>query len=283
MSPLYRKALLGADKVRRLLDKNMFEPLNIIDCCLNLGLTVRFVDINMEGMYVINEDHTNPTIIISVLRPFARRCFTCAHELGHHVFNHGSKIDGLSDSDESSSDDVEELLVDTFAGALLMPVAGILAEFAKRNWVPQNATPQNYYTISSLFGTGYQTLVSHCKINKIISESKAFSLLKVKPSDILKDLFSSGTDNSYFKIFDGLTIVPIIDLEVKNYIVLPHNAVVEGSQLHKVSNTTNGYGYMATKPGIMRVAFNESEIYSFIRIQNFKYVGLAQNRHLENT
>ncbi|HEV7332536.1 MAG TPA: ImmA/IrrE family metallo-endopeptidase [Flavisolibacter sp.] len=283
MNPLFRKALLKADEVRMQLGLDMFEPVNIFDSCVNLGLTLRFVDINMEGMYLVQEDESHPTIVISSLRPLPRRCYTCAHELGHHVFKHGSKIDGLLDADEpSTSNDTEELLVDSFAGALLMPIAGIQAEFAKRNWKAQAATPIEFYTISSIFGTGYQTLIIHCRANRIISDAKATSLLKAKPAKLFKEIFRSDVDTAFFKIIDGKSEISLVDLEVSNYVVLPSNFVVEGNHLEKIEDTSIGSGYIATKSGIVRVCSNDNAVGCFIRIQNYRYTGLAENRHLEN-
>ena len=56
---------------------------------------------------------SNPriNIFISSLRPTGRQHFTCAHELGHHIFNHGMKIDELVSKKESSYND-DEFLVD---------------------------------------------------------------------------------------------------------------------------------------------------------------------------
>ena len=282
MNALYKRALLEADKIRTQLGLNMFQSINVFDSCLDLGLAVRFVDINMEGMYIKQEDGTHPTILLSSQRPLPRRCFTCAHELGHHVFNHGNRLDVLSDFENTPSNDRDELLVNLFAGALLMPVAGIQAEFAKRNWVPNNASPTQFYAISSVFGTGYQTLIVHCRANEIINEIKAKALLKFSPSKILKNLFPAGTNNSFFKIIDIFSMLPVIDLEVSNYIILPTVVEVEGAHLQKFQETEMGMAYLAVSPGIIRVASPDGSLASFIRLQNFHYSGLAENRHLED-
>lgn len=161
MNQLYTSAIRKASEVRIKLGLDLFEPINIYDVCASLGIDVRFVDINMEGLYVNNNGI--PQILLSCLRPFPRRIFTCGHELGHHVFNHGLKVDVISDESENSSfKSNDEILVDAFAAALLMPVGGIQAEFTKRNINFQAATPVDFYTISSVFGVGYQTLITHC-------------------------------------------------------------------------------------------------------------------------
>ena len=284
MNPLYRKALLKADKIRMQLGLDIFEPINIFDTCARLKVNVRFVDLtSMEGMYVVQDDYAHPTILLSSERPLPRRCFSCGHELGHHVFKHGSRIDGLSDTTEQSySNNSEEFLVDSFAGALLMPIAGIQAEFAKRNWSPFEASPVEFYTISSIFGTGYQTLIVHCRANKILTESKCKALLKIKPAKILRSLLSAAVENPYFKIIDGQSQLSVIDLEVSNYIILPASFIGEGDHLQKLTDTPIGSAYMAIKPGIIRIASKDETVTSFVRIQNYRYVGLAENRHLEN-
>jgi Zn-dependent peptidase ImmA (M78 family) len=283
MTTLFRKALLKADEIRIQLGLNMFQPINIFDSCISLGISVRFVDINMEGMYIRQKNETHPTILISNQRPLPRRCFTCAHELGHHVFNHGIKLDVLLDEEfHSSSNESDELLVDSFAGALLMPIAGIQAEFAKRNWSPQKASAIQFYTICSVFGTGYKTLIVHCRVNKIINEQKASDLLKSTPAKILKSFNQPGTQSAYFKVIDKDSQLSIIDLEVANYIILPLSVRIEGDHLIKYVETPIGTGYLAVKPGIVRAASPDGSIGSFIRIQKSGYIGLVENRHLEN-
>ena len=68
------------------------QPICIYRLCEVLGVTVRFNNINMEGMY---QRSVPPRIHLSALRPLPRRTYNCAHELGHHVFGHGSSIDEL--------------------------------------------------------------------------------------------------------------------------------------------------------------------------------------------
>ena len=75
------------------------SPTCIYSLCETHGVNVRFNDINMEGMY---DRQPKPRIHISALRPLARRAFTCAHELGHHVFGHGSTLDELRDARRGS-------------------------------------------------------------------------------------------------------------------------------------------------------------------------------------
>lgn len=281
MNTLYTSAIRKASEVRIKLGLDLFEPINIYDVCCSLGIDVRFVDVNMEGLYVNNKGTSQ--ILLSCLRPFPRRTFTCAHELGHHVFNHGLKVDIISDeSADSSVKSSDEILVDAFAAALLMPVGGIQAEFTKRNMSFQSATPIDFYVISSVFGVGYQTLITHCKVNRLINDLKSIELLKFTPAKIFKAHFRNVEEKSFFKIIDGKCNPKPIDLEVSNYIVLPSDFIVDDDFLDKKYEAQLGSLFLAKKPGISSVHSNKTETSYFIRIQPQNYVGFAEYRHLEN-
>lgn len=282
MNSIFLNAIKSSTKVRNRLGLNLFEPLNIYDTCTENGVTVRIVNINMEGIYVKADKQNRPTILLSNDRPITRRVFTCAHEYGHHFFGHGSKIDTLDyTSKYTSVQDQEELLVNAFAGSLLMPIAGVQSEFIKRKWNPNTSSPINFYTISSYFGVGYQTLIYHCKVNKIISYNKMQSLLKYTPAKIFKEVFSSDYENSHFKHFDNFSQPTIVDIEVSNYLILPHEALVNSDYLIAIKKTTCGTIYSANKVGVSEVASSNFSKNITIRIESKNYVGLSEYRHLE--
>ncbi|WP_183560886.1 ImmA/IrrE family metallo-endopeptidase [Mucilaginibacter sp. SP1R1] len=282
MNAIYEKAILAADEVRMQIGASIYEPVNIFDICDELGLNVLFVDISMEGLYVKQEGGSKNAILISCQRPFPRRVFTCAHELGHHSFSHGLKIDILEKSpDPTEKRDIDEYLVDLFAGSLLMPIAGLQAEAAIRNLSWRRITPLSLYKLCSVFGTGYTTLITHARANNLIDDVTAASLDKYGPAKILSDIFGSDTKKAYFKIIDEHAQLKVIDLEVGNYLVLPQHIEIEGDHLQKFKNTAVGVGYTAVKPGIVRAASRDGNFATFIRIQRYRYAGLAKYRHLE--
>ena len=281
MNQLYTSAIRKASEIRLKLNLDLFQPVNIYDICSVMDIDVQFVDINMEGNYV--NKMGIPRILLSCLRPFPRRVFTCAHELGHHVFNHGLKIDLISDENEDASfKSHDEKIVDAFAAALLMPIGGIQSEFLKRNLSFSRAKPIEFYTISSIFGVGFQTLVTHCKVNQLINDSKSIELLKFTPAKIFKAEFGDVGEKSFFKIIDSESELKSIDLEVANHIVLPSDFVVDDNFLEKKNETRIGSLFIAKKPGISSVCSNKNDISYFIRIQPKNYIGYAEYRHLEN-
>lgn len=284
MNTLLVKAIKKADEIRTKMGFDMSEPVNVFDCCIKLGVNVRFIDINMEGMYISNDDRQKSNILLSTQRPLPRRVYTCAHELGHHLFEHGTKIDTLTEEQVATSVyDYDEYLVDAFAGALLMPVLGIQAEFIKRGWALQSSSPIQFYTISSVFGVGYGTLITHCRLNGLINNEKANSLAKHTPGKILKTILGiEPAIKSHFKIIDEYISLSVIDLEVTNYIILPKATTVQGRHLEKYADSDFGTIYIAKQSGIIRVASHDCSASFFVRIQSLNYVGLVENRHLEN-
>jgi hypothetical protein len=193
------------------------------------------------------------------------------------------KIDVISDEGENSSfKSNDEILVDAFAAALLMPIGGIQAEFTKRNISFQAATHVDFYTISSVFGVGYQTLITHCKVNRLITGSKAIELSKLTPAKIFKANFKDVEEKSFFKIIDEKCCAKPVDLEVSNYIVLPSDFIVDDEFLERKHEAQIGTLFLAKKTGILSVHSNKTETSYFIRVQPQNYIGFAEYRHLEN-
>lgn len=280
MNQLYTNAIRKSSEVRLKLGFNLYEPINIYDVCAKLKIDVQFVDINMEGLYVNNGQ---PKILISCLRPFPRRVFTCGHELGHHVFNHGLKVDILSDYSEVSllkNDD--EILVDAFSAHLLMPISCVQSEFNKRKLDFQIANPIEYYTVSSVLGVGYRTLVTHCRSNRLIDDFKTNELLRHTPAKIFQKYIGNVEKKNFFKIIDCKTDRKPIDLEVSNYILLPKDFQVDEDFLEKRQETEIGSLFLAKKSGISSIHSNNIENSCFVRIQPQNYIGFADYRHLEN-
>src|SRR5690242_15432722 len=113
---LHRDGMRGAADCRDQLDLDPFAPVDPYDIAARLGVKVVFLDTSMEGFYF---KQPTPRILLSSMRPVPRRAFTCAHEIGHHWFGHGSTIDQLKEDERSDSSKPEEVLANAFAGALL--------------------------------------------------------------------------------------------------------------------------------------------------------------------
>ena len=274
---LLDQAMRAASRVRQLIGTDQHSPLCIYEACKALGVSVRFNDIDMEGMY---QKSGKPQIHLSAKRPLVRRNYNCAHELGHHVFEHGSSIDQLSDrAGLNSRDNPEELLADTFAAHLLIPTIGLRGAFNRRNITPDSVTPLQMYTIACDFGVGYTTLITHMATGlRMISHEKAKELKRRTPKDIRYEtlggiashsLVIAGPNRNYTKI----------DAEVGTHILLPKGTVVETGNVIPLGHVKNGNLFLATEPGISNLVSKNWS--AEIRISRHAFVGLAQFRHLE--
>ena len=67
---LTQLAMRASIKTRTRAGADLVSPICIFDLCERLGVKVRFVDINMEGMY---DRAPEPRIHLSSLRPLPRR------------------------------------------------------------------------------------------------------------------------------------------------------------------------------------------------------------------
>src|SRR6185312_15295352 len=93
LKQLSTAAAVKALETRKKAGYRLLDPISVYDLADKMGVDVRFFDLpSMEGMY---RGAPRPTIVVSSLRPPGRQVYTAAHELGHHLFGHGSQFDEL--------------------------------------------------------------------------------------------------------------------------------------------------------------------------------------------
>lgn len=258
------------------------DPICIFGLCDSLGVRVRFVEVSMEGLYVLSKGG-NPEILISAKRPMPRRAFTCAHELGHHVFGHGFSVDEMVErADEDERFDPDEFLVDAFAGFLLIPTIGLRRAFSDRGLNHKTASPLQLFTIACAFGVGYETLIKHMTYSlRMYARSELKVLMRHGPKRIRTGVLGFET-NDPLVIVDDHWRLPTIDLEVGSRVLLPNQAIVTGDHLEREDTTASGRLYRARRPGISRVTREGSEWAAFVRVSKYEFAGLSRYRHLED-
>lgn len=277
---LATQAMQAAIATRAKAKLDQHGPVCVYGLCETLGVTVRFNNINMEGMY---QRGAPPRIHLSARRPLPRRAYNCAHELGHHVFGHGSSIDELrEDAKEHPWENPNEFLADTFAGFTLMPIIGLRRSFAARGWTPETATATQMFMIACDFGVGYGTLLTHLSAGvNMISRSRAATLQRVTPKALRTDLLGALTPQPLI-VADLRRAGPTLDAEVKTLLLLPPGTETTGDRLTHERHLANGRLFRAMRPGIVQASVNNGAWAVFIRIAPEAYVGLAQYRHLED-
>lgn len=272
-------------QIRQEFDLRLGDPVSIYDLAEHLGVEVRFTDQlpSMEGMYI---QQPNPQILISSLRPPGRQAFTCAHEIGHHVYGHGLHISKLKSNHaplEHIQQDTDEFLVDQFAAFLLMPPTTVNHGFAIRGWNIKECTPIQAYTVAGWLGVGYTTLVYQMQGNlRLISPSHGTILLKASPKTIRTALQSVEVSDHLIMV-DHYWKRRAIDLQVGDLVLLPQGSELEKPhQLQRLMDDPIGTLWRATKAGVGQVYTSDGEWVSFVRVSPKNFVGRSIFRHLED-
>ena len=242
----------------------------------SLGISMRLLPIkNLEGMY---SAHPNPAIIIGSERPHARMRYTCGHELGHHIFNHGFKVDSLNEDNSNYSDKDEEYIAQRFSSALLMPKVAVNATFFKREWKISNLEPEQFFIVAQELGVGYQTLITNLEINtNQISSSEAKLMLKERLPDIRNSIANFPVTSDVFHLSNQCAR-PKLDIEVGDIIILSKEAKIIGDCIQKM--TLPKIHHKGIVPGIAKISFSSTNSYE-VRVCRKKFRGLAHYRYLE--
>lgn len=303
-------ALRAAMKTRQQLQLPLNEAVCVYDAAEELGLEVRFDPIpSMEGMYVKQTlAGSCPHILISSLRPAGRQAMTAAHELGHHVFGHGTRIDqyvkgvgtvgmaivqsGAIPEGAISTADQEEFLADSFGAFFLMPKSAVERGFAMRNLDPAAAEPLEIFRVAGWLGVGYGALVMHMAISlKLISWRRAEALLTAKPKNLREELFGRPVAAELYVVDEAWTGRPV-DLKVGDVAILPPATTVEPttgrfSQQARLApgvltiSPNGSTAFEATTPGLGRFAGQDWA--AFVRVSQREFAGRNIYRHLEAT
>ena len=280
---LAMKAMDAALKVRRDMQVGLWMPVCVYDLADEMGVDVRFLPCSsMEGMYCKSN---SPVIFVSALRPAGRQAYTVAHELGHHVFGHGSILvdEFLDVSAAWNRRDPREMLADMFAGFLLMPKSAVERAFAVRGWNPHSCTPLQVYTIAGWLGVGYTTLLYHmANTLHLISAYQARQLEKIPPSTIRRGFLKRETKENLI-IADAHWSERAIDVQVGDLIQLPADVCQEGDFVRFQEDNQHGRLFCATRQGLLGRFFHPTTGWAAsVRVSRNDFTGRALYRHLED-
>jgi Zn-dependent peptidase ImmA (M78 family) len=277
---LAKKAALEAERIRHFVKVLSYAPVDPFDTAIKCGCDVRFVSLpSVEGIY---SPEPKPAILIGSDRPAGRRSFTCAHELGHHIFKHGARVEELNTQKQTCQRSPEEFMADVFAGLFLMSQISVSRALKDRGWLASTLQPEQAYRLANFFGVGYGTIVNHFAYSlKIITIEHAENLLKIKPKQI-KDQYGADA-KSEVVLVDHNWLHRAVDLESGDTLVLPENTEVDFGQQLRLSEIKNGYAiYKAASAGLSRAFCSKIEWAVNVRVSRKNYEGLARFRFLED-
>ncbi|WP_446745600.1 ImmA/IrrE family metallo-endopeptidase [Silvibacterium acidisoli] len=254
-------------------------PCNVFDLAIEMGIEVRFAPLpSAEGVYSPGK----PVIVVSSLRPQGRQSFTCAHELGHHIYGHGEQFDELvEERGNNRRYDPKEFEANCFASELLMPKTTLLRGLAARGWNVKNLSAEQCYRIASWLGVGYVTLIRHLHLGmELLTRQKAADLEQIKLPQIRESILGEKTKEHLVLVDECWNGRPI-DARVDDLILLPSSFQVEGNNVTQVRNFPGGCLVKAIRPGIGRATLPHTTWAQYIRVSRKEFKGLAMFRHLE--
>lgn len=273
---LNRQALGAATTLRARAGFDQFGPADPHRAAERLGVKVVYMRASMEGFYFKGPPSR---ILISSVRPVPRRTFTCAHELGHHWFGHGSTMDELKEDERSDSQKPEEVLANAFAAFFLMPTAGVRGAFARRNWSIKAASPEQFFTIACEFGVGYRTLINHLHYSiGDLPTTRAKELLRTSPQKIREGLIGGGY--GALLLIDSASKATVFEVEQGSAVLLPEAVKAEGVALEHVGAVEGASLYHAVRRGT--VELNGLAASSTLGVMPKEYQGAAAYRFLED-
>ena len=278
---LTRRAIRTALRIRREAGFTLEDPICIYDCAKRLGVEVRFVSApSLEGMYASSG---SGVIIVSSLRPSGRQAYTCAHELGHHVFGHGSKWDEyLDESGSNRPEHPDEWLAERFASYILMPKQAVLRSFVVRGWIPSACTFEQAFLIAGELGVGYSTLISQMQWSLGLLDDIVADRLRRESLGAIRRRLVGHECREHLVVVDIDWFCRPNDIKIGDEVLLPQGTTITGNAVRVEGNSSLGVLVQGHRPGIAQ-ASQPNQIWArFIRVSRREYVGRAAFRHLED-
>jgi Zn-dependent peptidase ImmA (M78 family) len=179
-SVAHRMAMMAANQTHRDVGVarddyiDVFAALEAIGvCCVAQPLR------GLAGAYAAPEADGPAVILSSRLDEITMR-HTAAHELGHHAFLHGSKVDERVDPDSvglGGSWPDEEKLAEAFAPWFLMPLPAVRTAI-RRSGADGPVTPADIHQIACWLGASYAGTARHLANLKMLTGEEAASLVR---------------------------------------------------------------------------------------------------------
>jgi hypothetical protein len=223
-----------------------------------------------------------PRIILGAERPAGRQVYTCAHELGHHVLGHGTRVDELRTEKEPARYlEPEEYQAQVFAGLLLVPKLALGKAFSQRGWQPGAATAEQLYRIASLFGVGFGSLVRHLQLTLgVLDRERAEVFLDIKPAEIRSNLIGQAGAVHPLVVVDEFWSGRPVDLAIADRLLTPRGILAEGENLRLLGANERGSIWEPVSPGRCRLYSPEGTWAAFVRVSRTDFEGRSQFRHL---
>lgn len=276
-----RTVLRRAMQVRKSLGIPMDHAICVLDVAAQLGIEVWFKPLpSLAGMYAGGD---NPVILIGSDRPAGYQSSTCGHEMGHHAFGHGTRVDEYIEGvGRSRKHEPEELQASLFGAHLLMPQAAVTRVFASRGWSIDSPTEEQVFVAAGQLGVGYQTLIHHLRWTiRSLGSAEYDRLLEVQPRSIRASLVDRPVRENVVVVDEQWADRPV-DLLMGDLAILSAGTQVEGAAVEVVEVSRNRMTVRAIRRGLARAERPRDDWATFLRVMPKCHEGAAIHRHLED-
>lgn len=270
----------AAARLRAELEIGPADAVCPFDLTERLGVVTWLASVpSLEGMY---SPEGAPTIIVGAERPPGRRRHTCAHELGHHVFGHGLRLDQMAEEADIGSGQPEEYVADRFAVALLMPKLAVESALTRRGWSASTLTAKQAFRVSQDLGVSYSNFIRHLDHTLGVLDGGQVGELR-RAGRRLPRLRASLAG---FPVANDLIVADrhwgarLIDVEVGDVVLIPDGGVPMGDCVCFVREPIPHLRAVAAGEG--SVTLGEGRVIKGIRVSLRNFTGLARYRHLED-
>ncbi len=270
---LAQQAMREASRLRTANGISLADSICPYDVADALGLSVQFLAVpSLEGIYEAGRG----AIFIGSERPSGRRRFTCAHELGHHVFKHGTSFDQIRTAHTDSSNQ-DEVLADAFAASLLMPKTAIDAALSRRRWARRPFTAEMIFTLSQDLGVGFEAMLTHLNlVLRYVSGALRTQLERRKLRDIREEIAGFDVPYDVFPADEHWGARPV-DLEVGD-VLITSASVIDGNSVE--AEPAPKHHLVGARPGVTKLRLPTGRELT-ARVMSREYSGRASNRFEE--
>ena len=247
------------------------------DAAMELGVVVWLHALpSLEGMY---SPGPKPAVVLSTDRPKGRIRHTCAHELGHHVFGHGTSVDELSRGGRRAWKP-EEFVADRFATALLMPKLAVAAAIRRRGWNAAKLSPKQAFVVAQDFGVGYASFISHLERTLKMVDPQAAEGLRRSGRELgsLRNAVAGFEVDRDVFVGDEHWGARPIDVEVGDIVVVPPDSLFSGRCVRVACDPVSHLRGVAAGEGQLKLRTRKRAI--AVRVSRAGFTGLARYRHM---
>lgn len=165
-----------------------FGRVDVFEAISALGMRLVFRPLDNCAGFYIPPRGSRAGIAINSRHPLALQRYTAAHELGHHIFEHGEQVDRDSEvASGARGATPQERLAEAFAAWFLVPPEAAEVTFQRIAKVKPESGRDTYLAALRL-GVSYSALCTHLPSLKLASPSQASSWRGRALKDVKQEL-----------------------------------------------------------------------------------------------